>query len=413
MILTERQLQTFRAERWAEEMFRDRARSGHLLFCGFGNEEPQIRHTALAIMREFEDLADEDREGNSEKKLWSLGAAPWFHQYNDQLQFFQMQVLHGWRHAWLREPGDPQDGATTAPEGGGFKVPGAPLRPWAPPRNAFTQLDREFFGLAKDGLTADAFWEAILREWWRRKFTAAWQLDAMKRQPGRSLWLEAARAIPSESATRLQGALHNAAEGLFRPTGALNRRSASTAFRILHQAPPALVSSKPQPCYRAFEGIHHRLMAEAAAVLGLLRAALSPADDSAPELAVDGWLNESERELVLRFPQGTTVAVTGAGDGPRSPVAGVTSKLIRIQLNLLQAHGSSSGAPTPEGAVSAGRSGSAAVYPTTDARQLLAAVEVLATADDLTSLLGKQLLNTARRQQPNFRRNAAPAEVQP
>jgi hypothetical protein len=154
-------------------------------------------------------------------------------------------------------------------------------------------------------------------------------------------------------------------------------------------------------------------MAEAAAVLGLLRAALSPADDSAPELAVDGWLNESERELVLRFPQGTMVAVTGAGDGPREPVAGVTSKVIRIQLNLLQAHGSNSGAPTPEGAVSAGLSGRAAVYPSTDARQLLLAVEELATADDLASLLGKRLLNTARRQQPNFRRNAARAEVQP
>jgi hypothetical protein len=53
-------------------------------------------------------------------------------------------------------------------------VPGAQLSSWAPPRNAFTQLDREFFGLAKDGLTADAFWQAILREWWRRTFLQAW-----------------------------------------------------------------------------------------------------------------------------------------------------------------------------------------------------------------------------------------------
>ena len=36
-------------------MLADRARRCALLFCGFGSEEPQVRHTALAIMDEFRD----------------------------------------------------------------------------------------------------------------------------------------------------------------------------------------------------------------------------------------------------------------------------------------------------------------------------------------------------------------------
>jgi hypothetical protein len=172
MILTERQLQTFRGERWAEEMFRDRARGSHLLFCGFGNEEPQIRHTALAIMREFESMTTEEDESSPQGgDLWNLGAAPWFHQFGDQLQFFQMQILHGWKHAWQPEPGDP----TSKTNDTATKADGAsPV--WQPPANAFTKADRMFFGLktSEAGLTADAFWEAILLNWWKRKYMEAW-----------------------------------------------------------------------------------------------------------------------------------------------------------------------------------------------------------------------------------------------
>lgn len=57
IILTERQLQNFRNERWVEDLFRDRARSRNLLFCGFGSEEPQVRHTALSLVAEFQDSA--------------------------------------------------------------------------------------------------------------------------------------------------------------------------------------------------------------------------------------------------------------------------------------------------------------------------------------------------------------------
>jgi SIR2-like domain len=47
LVLTERQLQTFRSEYWARDLFQDRRRTHALLLCGFGSEEPQVRHTAL------------------------------------------------------------------------------------------------------------------------------------------------------------------------------------------------------------------------------------------------------------------------------------------------------------------------------------------------------------------------------
>jgi hypothetical protein len=52
IIFTERQLQNFR-NAWIKEMFRDRARRYNPLFCGFGSEEPQVRHTALSLIEEF------------------------------------------------------------------------------------------------------------------------------------------------------------------------------------------------------------------------------------------------------------------------------------------------------------------------------------------------------------------------
>ncbi|MEW6276456.1 MAG: SIR2 family protein [Bacillota bacterium] len=53
LILTEAQLQNWRYD-WAREMFRDRLRTRTILFSSFGSEEPQIRHTMLEVLREFE-----------------------------------------------------------------------------------------------------------------------------------------------------------------------------------------------------------------------------------------------------------------------------------------------------------------------------------------------------------------------
>ncbi len=53
ILLTERQLQGFGSRGWAQDLVRDRLRSSVLIFSGFGNEEPQIRHTVGLVMEEF------------------------------------------------------------------------------------------------------------------------------------------------------------------------------------------------------------------------------------------------------------------------------------------------------------------------------------------------------------------------
>lgn len=89
IILTERQLQNFRKEHWVEDLFRDRARRRNLLFCGFGSEEPQVRHAALSLMAEFQ------RDGGgrfSPTKAARLPNAPFLvaHEYPS---FYQLQIL--------------------------------------------------------------------------------------------------------------------------------------------------------------------------------------------------------------------------------------------------------------------------------------------------------------------------------
>ncbi|HMV68327.1 MAG TPA: SIR2 family protein, partial [Myxococcota bacterium] len=151
MILTERQLQTLERSRWADGLVRDRARQAHLIFSGFGTEEPQIRHTVLAIAQEFEVGV---REPTSDGDIWSLGAAPWLHAFDPALTFFQMQVLRGWQLAWRREP-DPNE-----------------------PENWFGAEDRRAFLLGdRQGLTADSFWITVLLGLWGRIATRAWAAD--------------------------------------------------------------------------------------------------------------------------------------------------------------------------------------------------------------------------------------------
>lgn len=91
IILTERQLQSFRKETWARDLFQDRARCQGLLFSGFGSEEPQIRHTALALMREW------GNTGN--QRCWDRPNAPFMTVFEEQLSFTQYQLMHGYRDA--------------------------------------------------------------------------------------------------------------------------------------------------------------------------------------------------------------------------------------------------------------------------------------------------------------------------
>lgn len=91
IILTERQLQSFRRERWAQELFQDRARCQALVFSGFGSEEPQIRHTALAVMNEW--------GSKPSTCCWNLPNAPFMAAYEAELSFTQDQLMRGYRDA--------------------------------------------------------------------------------------------------------------------------------------------------------------------------------------------------------------------------------------------------------------------------------------------------------------------------
>jgi hypothetical protein len=92
IILTERQLQTFRDQSWARDMVRDRFRSRHLFFSGFGNDEPQIRHTVLTLIEEFAGRRTAP-PGVSPEDAMELPNAPFLHSHDGTLSFNQLQML--------------------------------------------------------------------------------------------------------------------------------------------------------------------------------------------------------------------------------------------------------------------------------------------------------------------------------
>ncbi len=85
--LTDRQLQGFRDNHWAADLFRDRARSRTLLFSGFGSAEPQIRHAVLALASEFQAFPTEARRESH---------APFVHVYEESPTFHQYQLLRSY-----------------------------------------------------------------------------------------------------------------------------------------------------------------------------------------------------------------------------------------------------------------------------------------------------------------------------
>lgn len=97
IILTERQLQNFRGEHWAEELFRDRARRHNLLFCGFGSEEPQIRHAALALISEFH-TDNAGYAAMAPQAAARLPNAPFIAVYRFPT-YYQIQILTAFVHA--------------------------------------------------------------------------------------------------------------------------------------------------------------------------------------------------------------------------------------------------------------------------------------------------------------------------
>lgn len=90
IVLTERQLQSFRDQSWAQDIIRDRFRRRRLFFSGFGNDEPQVRHTVLALISEF---MNGERNSSSPEAALDLPNAPFLHSFNGTLSFNQLQML--------------------------------------------------------------------------------------------------------------------------------------------------------------------------------------------------------------------------------------------------------------------------------------------------------------------------------
>ncbi|MEO5367100.1 MAG: SIR2 family protein [Magnetococcus sp. WYHC-3] len=92
IILTERQLQNFRNERWAQDLFCDRSRSRNIFFAGFGSEEPQIRHTANTLMEEFARANGTVKVKKCDEAM-DLSNAPFMLTHEPWLSFSQLQIM--------------------------------------------------------------------------------------------------------------------------------------------------------------------------------------------------------------------------------------------------------------------------------------------------------------------------------
>lgn len=99
IILTERQLQDFRGERWKQDLLQDRARGRSLVLTGFGNDEPQVRHTVLNLVAEFARDGQGERRAANEAAIWMEKNAPFVAAFDEQLSYPQMQLLLAFREA--------------------------------------------------------------------------------------------------------------------------------------------------------------------------------------------------------------------------------------------------------------------------------------------------------------------------
>ncbi|OIQ52730.1 SIR2 family NAD-dependent protein deacylase [Neomoorella thermoacetica] len=139
IVLTERQLQNWRENKWAQDMFRDRCRTRSILFSGFGSEEPQIRHTVLQVMDEF--INNGQNSGNN-VEVWDYENSPFIAEWGE-MTFYQFQILS----SYLRAHGLTQITINEVQEG------------------AFTKSDKELFDryLPWNGknLEMEQFWGVV------------------------------------------------------------------------------------------------------------------------------------------------------------------------------------------------------------------------------------------------------------
>jgi hypothetical protein len=205
VIITERQLQNFGKKSWAQDLFKDRARCRTLLFSGFGSDEPQVRHTVLQLLEEFQ-VDDSKKEPPDGAKKGSVNAVAhdlFMTVYEERLSFNQAQIMFGFC------------------EGAGF---GSALGEEVTKR-VITGKDTTYFGESDSkNLSADAFWCAFFEAAIARLITDRYScrnssldtwLNTNARNPDaiRDDWLH--WLFPPEKAK--SSAFHCAVPGLFGP----------------------------------------------------------------------------------------------------------------------------------------------------------------------------------------------------
>lgn len=123
IVLTEEQLQSWGDKHWARELLNDRVRSRTLLFVGFGNADPIVRHHSVQVIREFQAHAAfahqyQVEPENAEQGLawYAHNNAPFVAAYEKNLSFYQYQVLRAFRDAHIApgllamQSGSPEEG---------------------------------------------------------------------------------------------------------------------------------------------------------------------------------------------------------------------------------------------------------------------------------------------------------------
>ena len=211
--LTERQLQGFRDNHWAADLFRDRARSHRLLFSGFGSAEPQIRHAVMVLAGEF-------RSGPSEVD----GRAPFVQVHEESPTFHQYQLLRAYYREKKRGPNHLRVGlkqVMTGIHADRFPDPKLPCRTHTgscrAPQDDRLDADRFWFGVylaAMRGLLQRYCEPGFPFYAWLAQYSLAPAREAM----GLCLWLYPRHAADGTGGSPPCERTFGRLIGLFRPT---------------------------------------------------------------------------------------------------------------------------------------------------------------------------------------------------
>lgn len=121
ILLTEAQLQNWRVRHWAEDLFRVKFRSTCITLVGFGNEEPQIRHTVQQVLEEYSHNSSWRKNSPS---IFSRPNAPIVTMFDPYPSFPQRQLIHGYAH-WMGLEGRDGESLLCGPQEFSARFPGA------------------------------------------------------------------------------------------------------------------------------------------------------------------------------------------------------------------------------------------------------------------------------------------------